>query len=516
MIEIVKFMCIRSNGLKCICRSFCVFPLFFCLSVSLIAFSAQSIAETDSSGQARDTSIYSHSPQSIAETDSSGQARRNLPYGHIDSAECEEFRVNKKISVECPKLGRKPNPKLKQEFEIPKHQVFLYLMQVHFNQVKPIFYDESAEDIGRKERKSAKLKFYDKPSEGVIENPSEDSLGDFDWREYLSNTGRDMSFDEKISFIQGIGVFLYGNYDSSQSGRLGEDDNYQLDLEGLLSGRVGGICGDIAQTQALVLNELGVDPENMLIVSFPRYGNHHMALVVSDPHSPEQYYFIDNAWLFTWSTNQTAHFEGIPQVLTTLDVTLYDQNLVPVSVQKTALGKALEEVFEMESGSKKHSFERSFHIKKEIMSSENGDMTVSPYHITFDGGRKAQGLFFSTNVNKKHVSVKYAFSFIEVDHAKNYQILGSKFEADEKGLAQYINLETHSDTSKSLYIYAGLMAGILNLWKQHSLGGLEDPYSSENHIRSFYMVHYIGAEGSTSPDDNQFQYGIRGKNSSCD
>jgi hypothetical protein len=187
-----------------------------------------------------------------------------------------------------------------------------------------------------------------------------------DWKESLGQIKGQLSFDEKIRLASYLGGRLSSDYNSERSAEgLNATGVVSIEemLENLSNENPGGICRDITLAQSQILQELGVDKNNIYQMSYAVAKGHHAVLVIQDPNDPTKVVKINYDLVQTnenVSGGSSLYQDGI-LADTGIVYKIYDANGVPVDKVPSEIGKIFREVTDYQ---------------------DNIDQGVNPYNLT--------------------------------------------------------------------------------------------------------------------------------------
>ena len=111
------------------------------------------------------------------------------------------------------------------------------------------------------------------------------------WRSTLSDIKDDINFEEKIRLASYLGGRFSDDYnrDRAEAGASAEGIvSVETMLKNLSNNRPGGICRDVTQAQSHILQELGVNKNNIYQMAYATTSGHHGVLIVQDPNNPKK------------------------------------------------------------------------------------------------------------------------------------------------------------------------------------------------------------------------------------
>jgi hypothetical protein len=175
----------------------------------------------------------------------------------------------------------------------------------------------------------------------IIANPN-------DWRQSVSSIADDLNFDQKMRISARMGETFLSQYNSTRA--AGGPDGNAVTMEQLLQsaqdGTPGGVCRDISFAQSQLLQEMGVDRDNIFIVAYASPGSSHSVLAVQDPNNPDRLVKL-NYGQMTEDTENTGG-SALRQTTSLPDVgisyKIYDADASPIGLVPTELGSLLREV----------------------------------------------------------------------------------------------------------------------------------------------------------------------------
>ncbi len=216
---------------------------------------------------------------------------------------------------------------------------------------------ESYSDLSLQEKSATLTRFV--ADEYSIEVPNSIVLMDLsveqminaplDWKESLNEIKSEISFDDKIRLASYLGGRLSSDYNSARSAEgLNAEGIISLEemLENLSNESPGGICRDITLAQSQILQELGVDKDNIYQMSYAVAKGHHAVLVIQDPEDSTKIVKINYDLVQTnegVSGGSSLYQDGI---LADAGIVykIYDADGVPVDKVPSEIGSIFREV----------------------------------------------------------------------------------------------------------------------------------------------------------------------------
>lgn len=170
------------------------------------------------------------------------------------------------------------------------------------------------------------------------------------WTESLNEIKDHLSFEEKLLVASHFGGRFAQNYNFDRADGEGPRANGIVTIEEMLEsvrdGEPGGVCRDVSQAQSLMLQEMGVNPDNIYQVSYRTATGGHVVLAVQDPDDPTRVVKINYDYT-TESTDRDG--SGVLTENSTLpefgmQYRIFDANGSPVARVPTEMGNLLQDV----------------------------------------------------------------------------------------------------------------------------------------------------------------------------
>lgn len=167
------------------------------------------------------------------------------------------------------------------------------------------------------------------------------------WRVAMQGVGEELNFEQKMRVAARMGNTFLGNYNND---RAGTSDGRAVTMEELLSAAQnntpGGVCRDISFAQSQMLQEMGVNRDNIYIMAYATPGSYHSVLAVQDPENPDNLVKL-NYGEMTYDDRNTgaaalAQYTSLPDV--GISYRIFDADARPVGRVPTELGGLLREV----------------------------------------------------------------------------------------------------------------------------------------------------------------------------
>ena len=169
------------------------------------------------------------------------------------------------------------------------------------------------------------------------------------WKESLNQIKGELSFDEKVRLTSYLGGRFGSDYDSGRAADgLSATGVISIEkmLENLSNGKPGGICRDMTLAQSKILQQLGVDKDNIYQMSYAVAKGHHAVVVVQDPNDPTKIVKINYDLVQTnenVSGGSSLYQDGI-LADTGIVYRIYDADGKPVDKVPSEIGKIFREV----------------------------------------------------------------------------------------------------------------------------------------------------------------------------
>lgn len=174
----------------------------------------------------------------------------------------------------------------------------------------------------------------------IINNPNE-------WRESVNSIADDLSFDQKMRVSARMGSTFLSQYNDDRAGTSnGQAVTIEQLLQSAQDGTPGGVCRDISFAQSQLLQEMGVDKDNIYIVAYATPGTFHSVLAVKDPNNPDRLVKLNYGEM----TEDTENTGGAALRQTTslpdvgINYRIFDADAKPLGRVPTELGSLLREV----------------------------------------------------------------------------------------------------------------------------------------------------------------------------